>query len=164
MSSTRAELRAKLLAEAEQAVDDLLDWTEQTPRPNLTQIEQAVLKLHKQLSEQAAQAVIAAQDAQRPVPGPVCPTCQREMHYKWNCGNTIFKKIIAACNISKREKTACPSAAAWSKAPASSSARLAGSGMRWSRPGLERLLPIRAAIMGQRFDDLWQKAYHLPLN
>jgi hypothetical protein len=43
-------------------------------------------------------------------------------------------------------------------------ARLAGSGMRWSRVGLERLLPIRAAIMSHRFDDLWQKAYHLPLN
>lgn len=41
-------------------------------------------------------------------------------------------------------------------------ARLAGSGMRWSRAGLERLLPIRAAIMGQRFDELWQKIYHLP--
>ena len=40
-------------------------------------------------------------------------------------------------------------------------ARLAGSGMRWSRPGLERLLPIRAAIMGHCFDALWQKAYHL---
>ena len=43
-------------------------------------------------------------------------------------------------------------------------ARLAGSGMRWSRPGLEHLLPIRAAIMSQRFDELWHKAYHLPLN
>lgn len=43
-------------------------------------------------------------------------------------------------------------------------ARLAGSGMRWSRPGLERLLPIRAAIMSQRFDALWQKAYHQPPN
>jgi hypothetical protein len=43
-------------------------------------------------------------------------------------------------------------------------ARLAGSGMRWSRPGLERLLPIRAAIMSQRFDELWQKVYHLPRN
>ena len=43
-------------------------------------------------------------------------------------------------------------------------ARLAGSGMRWSRPGLERLLPIRAAIMSHRFDALWQKAYHLPPN
>ena len=43
-------------------------------------------------------------------------------------------------------------------------ARLAGSGMHWSRSGLERLLPVREAIMSQRFDELWQKAYHLPLN
>ena len=43
-------------------------------------------------------------------------------------------------------------------------ARLAGSGMRWSRPGLERLLPIRATIMSERSDALWQKAYHLPPN
>ncbi len=41
-------------------------------------------------------------------------------------------------------------------------ARLAGAGMHWSRPGLERLLPIRAAIMSQRFDELWQTVYHLP--
>ena len=43
-------------------------------------------------------------------------------------------------------------------------ARVAGAGMHWSRAGLVRLLPIRAAIMGQCFDALWQKAYHLPLN
>jgi hypothetical protein len=43
-------------------------------------------------------------------------------------------------------------------------ARLAGSGMRWSRPGIERLLPIRAAIMGHSFDDLWRAAYKPPLN
>lgn len=43
-------------------------------------------------------------------------------------------------------------------------ARLAGSGMRWSRAGLERLLPIRAAIMSHRFDELWRQVYHLPPN
>jgi hypothetical protein len=43
-------------------------------------------------------------------------------------------------------------------------ARFNGSGMRWSRPGLERLIPIRAAIMSQRFDQLWQQAYKLPPN
>jgi len=43
-------------------------------------------------------------------------------------------------------------------------ARLAGPGMRWSRPGLERLLPIRAAIMGHCFDDLWRDTYKPPLN
>ena len=30
----------------------------------------------------------------------------------------------------------------------------------WSRPGAERLLPIRGAIMSRRFDERWQKAYY----
>jgi hypothetical protein len=28
--------------------------------------------------------------------------------------------------------------------------------MRWSRPGAERLLPVRAAVMSQTFDDAWR--------
>lgn len=43
-------------------------------------------------------------------------------------------------------------------------ARFTGPGMRWSRPGAERLIPIRAAVMGQRFDQLWSVAYNSPLN
>ncbi|MCI0354012.1 MAG: hypothetical protein L0099_03085 [Acidobacteria bacterium] len=43
-----------------------------------------------------------------------------------------------------------------------SRARFAGPGMRWSRPGLERLLPIRTASMSQRFDDWWKSVDHLP--
>jgi uncharacterized protein with PIN domain len=93
MSPTRADIRAKLLAEAEQAIDELLDWTDQTPRPNLTQIENAVLKMRRQLSEQAAQAVIDAQDAQRPVPGPLCLMCQREMHYKDTKAQTVESRV-----------------------------------------------------------------------
>ena len=42
--------------------------------------------------------------------------------------------------------------------------RFSGPGMLWSRPGIERLLPIRAAIMSHRFDQLWKSAYTLPLN
>jgi hypothetical protein len=42
--------------------------------------------------------------------------------------------------------------------------RFNGPGMQWSRPNIERLLPIRAAIMSQRFDQLWKSAYNLPLN
>ena len=93
MSPTRAQIRAKLLAEAEQAIDDLLDWTEQTPRPNLTQIENAVLKLRKQFGEHAAQAVLEAQAARHPVPGPVCPRCQREMHYKDTKAQSVESRV-----------------------------------------------------------------------
>jgi hypothetical protein len=42
--------------------------------------------------------------------------------------------------------------------------RFSGPGMQWSRPGIERLLPIRAAIMSQRFDQLWKSAYTSPPN
>jgi uncharacterized protein with PIN domain len=93
MSPSRAELRAKLLAEAERSIDELLDWTDQTPRPNLTQIENAVLKLRKHWGEQAAQVVIEAQETRRPVPGPPCPTCQREMHYKDQKAQTVESRV-----------------------------------------------------------------------
>jgi hypothetical protein len=43
-------------------------------------------------------------------------------------------------------------------------ARFCGPGMRWSRKGAERLLPIRAAIMGHQFDSLWPSVYNSPPN
>lgn len=36
--------------------------------------------------------------------------------------------------------------------------RLTGPGMRWSRSGAERMLIIRAAVIQDTFDDLWQRA------
>jgi len=41
-------------------------------------------------------------------------------------------------------------------------ARFNGAGMRWSRPGIERLIPIRAAIMSQHFDQVWRQVYKSP--
>jgi hypothetical protein len=40
-------------------------------------------------------------------------------------------------------------------------ARFVGAGMRWSRAGVENLLPVRAAVLSgeQRFAELWQRAY-----
>jgi hypothetical protein len=37
-----------------------------------------------------------------------------------------------------------------------------GAGMRWSRPGAERLIPVRSAILSKRFDKMWQLAYNSP--
>jgi hypothetical protein len=41
-------------------------------------------------------------------------------------------------------------------------ARLAGPGMHWSRAGAERLLPIRSAILSDRFHQAWRSAYNSP--
>ncbi len=43
-------------------------------------------------------------------------------------------------------------------------ARFTCSGMRWSRQGAKRLLPVRAAILSQRFDQVWTAVYKSPLN
>jgi hypothetical protein len=43
-------------------------------------------------------------------------------------------------------------------------ARFCGPVMRWSRKGVERLLPVRTAIKSRRFDKMWSLAYISPPN
>jgi hypothetical protein len=42
--------------------------------------------------------------------------------------------------------------------------RFCGPGMRWSRTGAERLIPVRSAILSKRFDKTWRLAYNSPPN
>jgi hypothetical protein len=56
--------------------DELLDWSEATAEPNLSEIEVVVGRLRKRLGEGMALEVINVQKARRPVPGPQCETCQ----------------------------------------------------------------------------------------
>ena len=93
MKRTRTELKTELMTHAEMLIDELLDWTADTPVPTLTQIEEVILELRKRLSEQMGLVVIRAQDATRPVPGPRCPTCQHEMHYKDMKDNTVESRV-----------------------------------------------------------------------
>jgi|SRR5579859_1308875 len=81
MPRTRAEKKVELPAEAEPLIDALLDWTEQTEAPNLTQIEDEVLKLRQQFAEKLAEAAVDQQAAVAPIMVS-CPTCGRPMHQK----------------------------------------------------------------------------------
>ena len=81
MPRTRAEIKAELQAEAERLIDALLDWTDQTDAPNLTQIEDEVLKLRQQFAEKLAEAAVDRQATSDPLT-MTCPKCARPMHQK----------------------------------------------------------------------------------
>ena len=93
MKRTRATAKADLTKLADEVIDELLDWTENTAAPTLTEIEDIVLKLRQRLSERMTQAVIESQESIRPVPGPTCPTCGQDMHYKDQKPNTVESRV-----------------------------------------------------------------------
>ena len=52
----RERKKARLMACAEQVIDELLEWSGETQRPNLTQIEDKVLELRERFGEELARS------------------------------------------------------------------------------------------------------------
>ena len=75
-------VKGELMKEAESIIDELLAWEAEVEKPNLGQIEEVVLELRERLSQKMAESVIAGQEENRPVPGPMCGECGAEMRYK----------------------------------------------------------------------------------
>lgn len=82
MKQTRAQKKAKLQAAAEGLIEQLLDWDEQNARPNLTAIEDEVLKLRQQFGQELADVLVEGQETRQPVEALSCPQCGKPMRYK----------------------------------------------------------------------------------
>ena len=93
MKLTRAQKEAKLAKAAEEAVQELLEWDEKNPQPNLTQIEEVVLALRARIGQAMTEVVLAGQEAQQPVEAPLCPTCGEPMRYKGRKGKTLESRL-----------------------------------------------------------------------
>ena len=88
MLTTKEQSKARLLKQAEEVIDQLLDWRDATSEPNLTQIEEVVLRLRQEFSEAMAREVIEAQEAKMLASSPPCPRCGKKMKYKGQKGVT----------------------------------------------------------------------------
>jgi hypothetical protein len=93
MKRTREERRAALEAKAKELIDELMQWSEETDRPTLTQIEDEILKLRQAMSESMLETVIEDQASQWPVPGPKCPKCGQEMQYKGRKTRQVTSRV-----------------------------------------------------------------------
>ena len=82
MKKNREELEAEFLAEAKVVFDELMVWDKNTKEPDLSQIEEIVLKLRKRLGENLAQAALERQEKRQPAEQVMCPKCGEKLRNK----------------------------------------------------------------------------------
>ena len=84
MGLTNDELKARMLGEAEEAIDKLLAHKKPAEQITLMEIEQLVLRAGQEVREGLTAALVkeSAKQGGQEAPGPACPECGREMHYK----------------------------------------------------------------------------------
>jgi hypothetical protein len=90
---TRAEKKAALLQRAEALIEQMLNWTETTSKPNLTQIEDIALNLRQQFGQALSESAIGAQENVAPLALPACPQCGKPMRPKDTKHKTIVTRV-----------------------------------------------------------------------
>lgn len=81
MDKRKEALKARLLAQYAEQLDEMLEEVKDEPSLNLEQIEDLALGVRGQVGQAVAQGLVEM-EAKAAVPGPACAGCQREMHYK----------------------------------------------------------------------------------
>jgi len=93
MRKSREQQKAEYMTEAEELFDELMAWDDENEAPNMTQIEDIVLKLRKRFGERIAQNVILDQEQRQPAERVYCPECGGEMGTKGMKGNQVETRI-----------------------------------------------------------------------
>jgi len=105
MKKGREQRQQELEAKAKEMIQELLDWTDQTDKPNLTQMEDEILALREKLSQAMLDSLIQAQESTHPVEGGNCPTCgrplrpkgSREVHLESRVGAVVVERGYSYC-------------------------------------------------------------------
>ena len=78
--------KAEMLREAEAQMAGLLEeaatWQGEHPEATWDELELEVLQLRQRFGAQLARVLAKQRAEAQPVPGPQCPECGQEMHYK----------------------------------------------------------------------------------
>jgi len=93
MKKNKEQLKAEFMAEAGELFDEMMEWEEQTEKPNLTQIEGIVLELRKRFGEGMAQTMMMRQEERQPAERVRCPECGEEMENKGMKDNQVETRV-----------------------------------------------------------------------
>jgi hypothetical protein len=74
MHKTRKQVKEAMMRAMEAEVDALMEWLDATPTPNLTEIEEQVIRLREVVSAKTTAAVLEGQVACDPLEAH-CPGC-----------------------------------------------------------------------------------------
>ena len=95
MKKTREQRQSELQAKANELIERLLDWTDQTDKPNLTQMEDEILALRAEMSMSMLESMLSAQEASQPAEGEKCATCGRPLRFKGRRTGQVVSRIGA---------------------------------------------------------------------
>ena len=96
MKKTRQQRQTELQNKANELIQQLLDWTDRTDKPNLTQIEDEILALRAELSRSMLESVLSAQEATQPAQGERSPSCGQPLRYKGRRTGQLESRIGSA--------------------------------------------------------------------
>jgi uncharacterized protein with PIN domain len=105
-----AEREAALESIATEIIAEVTAWSKAHPRAKWDELEETVLKARQRFGERLLQSLVAEREETRPVPGPRCPQCGQEMHYKGqktrhvvsSLGETPLARGYYYCSVCKR--------------------------------------------------------------
>ena len=93
MKLTRAQKEGKLREAAEEMIEALLAWDEESEAPDLTQIEDVILGLRQRMGQEMLEVVVAGQETKEPAEAPVCLGCGAEMRSKGGKGRKVESRV-----------------------------------------------------------------------
>ena len=92
MKKTRAQLQQELEQKSKGIITKLLDWNDEHGAPDLSQIEEIILKLREEMGLEFAASLLKNQETTAPVVEK-CKTCGKEMHNKGQKKKVVESQI-----------------------------------------------------------------------
>lgn len=106
----RVERQAAVETIAVEIAAEVTAWSKAHPQAKWDELEETVLKARQRFGERLLHTLVAEREETRPVPGPRCPQCGQEMHYKGqktrqvvsSLGETPIARGYYHCSVCKR--------------------------------------------------------------